>query len=454
MEEAKVGFITLGCDKNRVDSEVLCGLLQQAGFTLAPVEEADILVINTCAFVEDALTESIETIVEAGKRKEDGTLKGLIVAGCLSQRYHDDLFAELPEVDAILGTTAFQELPEICRRVLAGEKNLEVFHSIDAQMPEDSELVCGRVLSTPSYTAYLKISEGCDNHCTYCVIPSLRGNHRSRTMESLVDEAKSLVAQGVKELVIVAQDTSIYGRDRYGKPCLAELLTRLCAIEDLVWIRVLYCYPETIPEDLLTVMAREPKICKYLDIPIQHASDSVLKRMGRRSSRNMLRERLAHLREAVPGICLRTTLIAGFPGETEEEFAELLDFVAEEKFDRLGAFAYSQEEGSVAARMPGQLPQEVKEARRDAILELQKQISAAHCEEQVGKRMLVLVEGRLPEEGVLCARSQYDAPEVDGLVFIETAREIPSGELVEVEITGALDYDLMGVLVDEYEPAE
>lgn len=453
MTKGTFAFITLGCDKNRVDSEVMCGLLQEAGFLLVPEEaEADLLIVNTCAFIEDALTESIETIVEAGQWKQNGRLKGIVVAGCLGQRYEKELFDELPEVDAIVGTAAFAQIADVAERLLAGETRIKILEDIDTRQKD--ELGNKRVLSTPGYYAYLKISEGCDNHCTYCIIPSLRGKHRSRSLESLVAEAETLAARGVRELLVVAQDTSIYGRDLYGEPKLDLLLSELCKVEGIQWIRLLYCYPETLTEAVMEVMAREPKICNYIDMPIQHAHDEVLKRMGRRSSRALLEEKVRLLRQKVPGICIRTTLIAGFPGETEEAFESLKDFVTKMQFDRLGVFAYSQEEGTPAAKLPDQLPEAEKKRRRDELLAIQKEISAAACAREVGRTLSVLVEGRLPEERTYCTRSYKDAPDIDGLVFVETDATLMSGELVEVTITGAYDYDLIGELTDGNESAQ
>ncbi len=444
----KVAFTSLGCDKNRVDSEVMLGILQKNGYiAVADEAEADVIVVNTCCFIKDALEESIETILEMAQYKdpEVGKCKGLIVAGCLGQRYEAEFFEEIPEVDAIVGTTAYEAIVEVADEVLAGKSHVKHLESIDLAMQNENGKE--RVLSTAPYFAYLKISEGCDNFCTYCVIPKLRGRHRSRSMESLVEEATVLAKQGVKELVVVAQDTSIYGRDLYGKPMLHELLKQLNAVNGIEWIRVLYAYPETLTDETIEAMASCEKVCHYIDMPIQHGSDAVLKRMGRKSSQALIREKVAKLRAAMPDIAIRTTLIVGFPGETEEEFADLMQFVEEMKFDRLGVFSYSQEEGTAAAKMENQIDDELKEERREIIMDIQKNIAAQLCEAEVGKTMEVLVEGKLPEERIFCGRTRRDAPDIDGLVFVTSEEELYSGDFVTVKIREAGDYDLMGDVV-------
>ncbi len=446
-----VAFTSLGCDKNRVDSEVMLGLLQERGYqAVADEAEADIIVVNTCCFIRDALEESIETILEMAKYKIEGKCKGLIVAGCLGQRYEAEFFNEIPEVDAILGTAAYEEIADAADRILNGEHAFKCLEDINQPMKDDNGKL--RVLSTAPYFAYLKISEGCDNHCTYCVIPQMRGRHRSRTMDSLVEEAELLAGQGVKELVIVAQDTSIYGRDLYGEPKLHELLEKLSEVEGIRWIRLLYCYPETLTDAMIAVMAQNEKICHYIDMPIQHGCDTVLKRMGRKSSQQLIRDVVGKLRAAMPDIAIRTTLIVGFPGETEEEFAALCRFVEEMRFDRLGVFSYSQEEGTPAAQMPDQIPEEAKEERRAIVMEIQKGIAAALCAQEIGKTVEVLVEGRLPEEAVYCGRTRRDAPDIDGMVFFRAEEEVYSGDFVSVHIREAGDYDLMGdvVYADEF----
>ncbi len=451
--EKTVALTSLGCDKNRVDSEVMLGLLAKDGFRLVAEEaEADIIIVNTCCFIKDALEESIETILEMAEYKKTGRCKGLIVAGCLGQRYEKEFFEELPEVDAVVGTAAYESIAEVADEVLEGARQMKRLEDIDR--PMDGANGCLRLRSTAPYFAYLKISEGCDNHCTYCVIPRLRGRHRSRTLESLVAEAELLAAEGVKELVLVAQDTSIYGRDIYGEPRLHTLLEKLNDIEGLAWIRLLYCYPETLTDETIAAMARCEKVCHYIDMPIQHASDTVLKRMGRRSSQALIREKIAKLRAAMPDIALRTTLIVGFPGETEEEFQDLKDFIAEMKFDRLGVFSYSQEDGTPAARMENQIDDELKEERREELMDMQKSISAALCEQETGTVKEVLIEGRLPEEEIYCGRTRRDAPEIDGLVFVSSEEELYSGDFVQVQIREAGDYDLIGDVIYGDESAE
>ncbi|NCC14722.1 MAG: 30S ribosomal protein S12 methylthiotransferase RimO [Clostridia bacterium] len=448
-----VAFTSLGCDKNRVDSEVMLGILAQNGFqTIADEAQADIIVVNTCCFIKDALDESIETILEMAEYKKTGKCKGLIVAGCLGQRYEKEFFQELPEVDAIIGTAAYESVAEVAADILAGKMGEKYLEDINRPMENSNGKL--RVLSTAPYFAYLKISEGCDNHCTYCVIPKLRGKHRSRTIESLVEEAEVLAQNGVKELVIVAQDTSIYGRDLYGEPKLHVLLDELSKIEGIAWIRLLYCYPETLTQETIAVMAENEKICHYIDMPIQHGNDAVLKRMGRKSSQALIKEKVLALREAMPDIAIRTTLIVGFPGETEEEFQDLIGFVEELRFDRLGVFAYSQEDGTPAASMENQIDEEIKEVRRDTIMDIQKNIAAALCEKEVGKVVQVLVEGKLPEENIYCGRTRRDAPDIDGLVFLTAEEEVYSGEFVTAKIREAGDYDLMGDVIYADESAE
>jgi len=444
--KANIAFVSLGCDKNRVDSEVMLGILRERGYTIVSDEtEADVIVVNTCCFIKDALEESIETIIEMAEYKKSGRCKGLIVSGCLAQRFEKEMFHEMPEVDAVIGTTAYESVADVADRILNGEKSIKVMENIDSQMKEEN--ASKRVLSTAGHYAYLKISEGCDNHCTYCVIPKMRGKHRSRTMESLVEETKMLAENGVKELLVVAQDTSIYGRDLYGKPMLHELLKRLCRIEGIEWIRLLYCYAETLTDETIQTMAEEDKICKYIDIPIQHGSDTVLKRMGRKTSSKLISDKIAALRTAMPDICIRTTIITGFPGETEEEFAEVCEFVEKMRFDKLGVFTYSPEEGTPAAEMDNQIDEEVKEERKNYIMEIQKRISAEKCEEMIGKTIKVITDGKIPEEGVYCGRSYKDAPDIDGLVFFKADYEIMSGDFADVKINEASDYDLIGEAV-------
>ncbi|GFI61435.1 ribosomal protein S12 methylthiotransferase RimO [Clostridiales bacterium] len=444
--KGNIAFISLGCDKNRVDSEVMLGILKENGYGLVTDEaEADIIVINTCCFIKDALEESIEMILEAAEYKKSGTCKGIIVAGCLAQRYKKEIFMEMPEVDAVIGTTAYESVAAAADKIIAGETGLHIIGNINENMNEDNAFL--RIVSTSQHYAYLKISEGCDNHCTYCVIPKMRGRHRSRTLDSLVEETKKLAAGGVRELLIVAQDTSIYGRDLYGRPMLHELLQRLCDVEGIEWIRLLYCYPETLTDETIDVMASRDKICKYIDMPIQHGCDGILKRMGRRTSQTIITERIEALRKKIPDIRIRTTIITGFPGETEEEFEELCDFVSKVKFDKLGVFTYSQEEGTPAAEMEDQIDEEIKERRKEYIMELQKRISAEKCADNIGKTLKVIVDGKIPEEEVYCGRTQWDCPDIDGLVFFKSDYEIMSGDFADIRIDEASDYDLMGEAV-------
>ena len=442
----KILFISLGCDKNLVDSEVMLGYLSDAGFEITNDESvADIAVVNTCSFIHDAKQESVNTILEMSDLKEKGQLKVLLVCGCLAQRYADELKEELPQIDAILGTMALENIVDAVNDALKGKKET-ILPSIDTSLTEAKK----RIVTTGGYYAYLKIAEGCDKCCTYCAIPSMRGKYRSFSMDYLVDQAKRLIEEvGVKELVLVAQETTIYGTDLYGHKALAELLHRLGQIEELRWIRLLYCYPEEIDEELLLAMKDEPKVCHYLDIPIQHASDEILKRMGRRTSNAQLREKIAMIRRILPDICLRTTLITGFPGESEEDVECLKQFVEEMRFDRLGVFPYSKEEGTPAAKMKGQIPKKTKEKRAKEIMLMQQEIVFAKAKERIGLSLPVIVEGRIPEDDVYVCRSYLDAPDVDGLVFVNCEREFCSGDMIWVKITDSNEYDLIGVLDNE-----
>ena len=440
-------FVSLGCDKNLVDSEVMLGILREHGFTLVDDEmEADIIVVNTCSFIHDAKEESIQTILEMAEMKHSCRCKALIVTGCMAERYKDEIMTEIEEVDAVIGTTSYQHIAEVVAEVLDGRK-VEQFDDLQAMPEVDVQ----RIMTTGGYSSYLKIAEGCDKHCTYCIIPKLRGSYRSHSMDYLIKQAESLAAQGVKELNIVAQETTVYGTDLYnGQKLLPELLRRLCRIEGISWIRVLYCYPEEINEELIQVIKEEPKICHYLDLPIQHGSDAVLKRMGRRTTQAELRSIIGRLREEIPDIALRTTLIAGFPGETEEDHQEALQFVKDMRFDRLGVFTYSEEEGTPAAQMPDQIEEFVKEERRDALMLAQQSIAFEKSEEMVGKTVDVLIEGRLPEEDIYIGRTYRDAPDVDGYVFVHAEEDMISGDIVKVEITDAKDYDLVGDVIYEF----
>ncbi len=442
----KILFISLGCDKNLADSEEMLGLLASHGYQITDDEAcADAIIINTCCFIGDAKEESIQTILEMAEYRKSGPCRALVVAGCLAQRYQDEIAAEIPEVDVVLGTTAMEDLLAGLEAALDG-RHYEKYRALE-HLPQ---IQAQRVLTTGGHYAYLKIAEGCDKHCTYCIIPKLRGRYRSIAMERLAEQAESLAAQGVRELILVAQETTIYGQDIYGERSLHRLLERLCQISGLVWIRVLYCYPEELYPKLIDVMAREPKICHYLDIPIQHASDPVLKRMGRRTSRAELEQMIQMLRREIPDIVLRTTLITGFPGETQEDHETLMDFVRDMRFDRLGVFTYSAEEDTPAAVMEGQIPEEVKEARRAQLMELQQEISMEKGQRRIGQKMLCMIEGAIPQEGAYVARTYADAPDVDGYLFIKTGEMLMSGNFVQAVVTGAMEYDLIGELENEY----
>ncbi len=512
----KIFFVSLGCDKNLVDSEEMLGLLAAEGYSFTDDEtEADVIIINTCCFINDAKDESVQTILEMAEYKNAGSCKVLLVTGCMAQRYRQEILDELPEVDAVLGTTAWGDIVPVLEKTLHGERSVEVCsfdtvrepaakHADEAPVVKECGEAAKRVLTTGGYYAYLKIAEGCDKHCTYCIIPKLRGPYRSVPMEDLIAQAESLAAQGVKELILVAQETTVYGVDLYGRKSLHLLLEALCRIEGLRWIRILYCYPEEIYDELIDVMAREPKICHYLDLPIQHASDAILRRMGRRTTRADLTAMIRTLRERIPDIVLRTTLIAGFPGETPEQHEEVMDFIDEMEFDRLGVFTYSQEEDTPAAVMPDQIEEKTKQRWRDELMALQQEIAFEHAEQMVGRTVTAMVEGELMEEdafpdsfaseegnewsedegnaarfageeetpprcaaaaGRACdvenaarfagahtyvARTYGDAPNVDGLLFINTDETLMSGDFAQVKITGAKEYDLIGVIADEF----
>ncbi|MDK2789142.1 MAG: ribosomal protein methylthiotransferase [Epulopiscium sp.] len=441
----RIAFVSLGCDKNLVDSEVMLGLLQKSGFALISDEsQADVLVVNTCCFIQDAKEESIESILEMAQYKKTGNCKALIVTGCMAERYKDEILSEIPEVDGVVGTTGYESIVEVVEEILQGKK-IQMFSDVNAKTSENYQ----RVLSTAGYFAYLKIAEGCDNRCTYCIIPQLRGKYRSRSMESLISEAKTLASQGVKELILVAQDTTRYGIDLYGEKKLPQLLKELCKIDDLKWIRLLYCYPEEITDELIDVIAEEEKVCSYLDMPIQHANTSILKRMGRRSTKEDLIHLINKLRKRIPDICLRTTLIVGFPGETDEEYEDLVQFVKDMKFDRLGVFTYSKEEGTPAAKMRGQIPKKIKEFRKDKIMKLQQAICEEKSAQCVGRTLEVIIDGKLPEENVYCGRTYRDAPEIDGMVFVSADEDLLSGDFIKASITSSNEYDLIGRIVDE-----
>ena len=424
----------------------MLGLLTARGHEIVDDEtQADAIVINTCCFIKDAKEESVETILEMAEYKKTGSCHALVVTGCMAQRYQKEIIEEVPEVDAVLGTTSYGDIVKALEEAVAGN-HFEEFRDID-YLPDTGSK---RVLTTGGHFGYLKIAEGCDKHCTYCIIPKPRGKFRSVPMERLIAQAEDMAEQGVKELILVAQETTVYGKDLYGKKSLHILLKKLCEIKGIRWIRVLYCYPEEIYDELIETIRDEKKICHYLDIPIQHASDRILKRMGRRTSKQELIDIVGKLRKEIPDIVLRTTLITGFPGETEEDHEELKEFVDEMEFDRLGVFTYSPEENTPAAEMADQVPEEVKEERRDELMELQQEISYDKGQDRIGQELLVMIEGKVADESAYIGRTYGDAPKVDGYIFVQTGELLMTGDFAKVRVTGALEYDLIGVLSDEY----
>ena len=428
----KILFISLGCDKNLVDTEVMLGMLASRGYEMT----------NTCCFIHDAKEESIQNILEMAEYKKNGSAKALIVTGCMAERYRQEILDEIPEVDEVLGTTAYDRILDAVDAALAGQHEVMTADLDALPLPETKRLV-----TTGGHFAYLKIAEGCDKHCTYCIIPKIRGNFRSVPMERLLKEAQDLAEQGVKELILVAQETTLYGKDLYGEKSLPKLLRELCKISGIRWIRILYCYPDEITDELIQVMKEEPKICHYLDLPIQHANDTILKRMGRRTSKQELIDIVQKLRKEIPDICLRTTLITGFPGETQEQHEEVMEFIDTLEFDRLGAFTYSPEEDTPAATFEDQIDEEVKEDRQADIMELQQEIAFDKAEDMIGREVLVMIEGKVADENAYVGRTYRDAPNVDGLIFINTDVELISGDFAKVKVTGALDYDLIGELM-------
>ena len=446
---AKISFVSLGCDKNLIDSEIMLGLIDEEGYEITYDDsEADIIIINSCGFIMDANQEAIDKVLEMADYKKEGKCRALIVTGCMAQRYKDEIFESLPEVDAVVGTGDFENIGAVIKRLLEGEKQVELVTDKEHLLNPDNSYK--RIITTTGGFSYLKIAEGCDNHCTYCTIPSLRGHYRSRTIESLVKEANILADKGVRELILIAQDTSLYGQDLYGRKALPELLRELSKIEDIKWLRILYCYPENITDELIEEMASNEKVLHYLDMPIQHSENRILKLMGRRSTREGLISIIEKMRSKMPDMCIRTTLITGFPTETEEEFKAQCDFIKEVGFDRLGVFTYSQEEGTPAARMDGQIDEEVKAERKDYILQLQRSISASICEKYVGKTLEVIVEGKIDgeEENIYCGRSYRDCYEIDGFVFFKSDEELLAGDFYNIKITEAGDYDLIGERID------
>lgn len=443
----KFFFVSLGCDKNLVDSEKMIALLAGRSMEMTDEpEEAEVIIINTCAFIRDAKEESIETILDMARMKSQGVCRVLIVAGCLAQRYAEEIQKEIPEVDAVVGTTAFDRIFQVVQSALSGQKQccMQDLNYLPGQLPD-------RLPTVSSYTSYLKIAEGCDKCCTYCIIPSLRGRYRSVPLEELLDEAQKLADMGTKELILVAQETTVYGVDLTGKKMLPKLLEGLCRIEGIKWIRLLYCYPEEITVELLETVKREPKICHYFDLPIQHCNDEILSRMGRKTTKSELIERIRKIREILPDVALRTTLISGFPGETEEQHRECVEFVADMKFDRLGVFPFSSEEGTPAADFLDPVPETVGRSRADEIMEAEQTVIFRKNEELIGSRFPVLVEGFLPEEGVYAGRTYRDAPGVDGCVFFRAPYEILSGTMLTVSVTDASGYDLIGEICEDEE---
>ena len=437
-------FVSLGCDKNLVDSEMMITSLRKNGFVLTDdIEDADVIVVNTCCFIGDAKEESINTLIEMGGYKE-GRCKLLVAAGCLAQRYHNEIKEDIPEVDLIVGTMGYEDLSEKINEALGGKGVLESLKDID-YLPTP---LTDRDSMSGGYYAYLKIAEGCDKCCTYCVIPKVRGHYRSVPMDNLIAQAKHLVVNGAKELILVAQETTLYGKDIYGEKSLPKLLEELSKIDELKWIRILYCYPEEITDELISAIKNLPKVCHYLDMPIQHGSDDVLRRMGRWTNREQIEKTVAKLREEIPDIALRTTLITGFPGETEDDFEQVKEFVKKMGFDRLGVFTYSREEDTPAAEMDGQIDEEVKEARRDEIMQIQQDIAFDKSNSRVGEIYEVMIEGRLPDEGVYIARTYMDAPDVDGYVFIQSDYNLDSGDFVKVEVTRSDEYDLIAEIIE------
>lgn len=439
----KILFISLGCDKNLVDSEEMLGLLNREHFEFTDDEsEADVIVINTCCFVNDAKEESVNTILQMAEYRKSGSCKALIVTGCLAQRYKTEISDEIPEVDAILGTSSYDKIVDAVKSTICGEK-FEKFNPLDELIVEESE----RVVTTGGHYAYIKIAEGCNKCCTYCIIPKIRGRYRSVPEEDILKTAEKLVENGAKELILVAQETTLYGVDLYGRKTLPDLLKKICKIPGLIWVRILYCYPEEITDELIEVMKNEPKVCHYIDMPIQHASDKILKAMGRRTNRVELTERILKIRKEIPDIVLRTTLISGFPGETEEDHEEMLDFVDEMEFERLGVFAYSPEEDTAATEMPDQIDEDIKIKRRNEIMELQQEIAFENAEDMIGRELLVMIEGKVVDENAYVGRTYMDCPNVDGNIFITTDEELITGDFVKVKVTGAAEYDLIGEII-------
>ncbi len=439
----KVLFISLGCDKNLVDSEFMLGKLTQHKFTVTDDEtEADVIVVNTCCFIHDAKEESIQSILDMAQYRTEGSCKALIVCGCLAERYRNEILKEIPEVDAVLGTNSTEQICDAIEKVLLGDK-YEAYEPLTGIEKHETK----RSVSTGGHYAHLKIAEGCSKHCTYCIIPSIRGDFRSVPMEEILSQARDLAEAGVKELILVAQETTLYGIDLYGKKSLHILLNELNKIPGIYWIRLMYCYPEEIYDELIEAIRDNEKVCHYIDMPIQHINSDILKRMGRKTNREMLEEKIAALREAIPDIAIRTTLICGFPGETQEQHEELMEFLNETEFDRLGAFTYSPEENTPAASFDHQIEEPVKEDWQADVMELQEEIILDKNETMIGQEILVMIEGKVADENAYVGRSYRDAPDIDGLVFVNTDQELVSGDFAKVRITGAYEYDLIGELI-------
>ncbi|MGN1319332.1 MAG: 30S ribosomal protein S12 methylthiotransferase RimO [Lachnospirales bacterium] len=443
----KISFISLGCDKNLIDSEIMLGLIDREGYIITNDDsDADIIIINSCGFIMDANEEAINKILEVADNKINGNCKGIIVTGCMAQRYKDEIFESLPEVDAVVGTGDFENIGDVIKKILEGYKSVKLITDKNHIINDENSFK--RIVTTTGGFAYMKIAEGCDNHCTYCTIPSLRGKYRSRKMDSLIKEAEILAEQGVRELILIAQDTSMYGLDLYGEKCLYKLIREISKIEDIHWIRLLYCYPENITDELISEIKNNPKVLHYIDMPIQHSEDRILKLMGRKSSNEKLREVISKLRTAIEDMCIRTTLITGFPSETEEEFLAQADFIRDIGFDRLGVFTYSAEDGTPAAKMPNQIDESVKLYRKNYLLELQKSVSAKICQSYVGKTLEVIVEGKIEgEDRLYCGRSFRDCYEIDGFVFFESDEDLIAGDFYNVKINEAGDYDLIGEII-------
>ena len=441
----KLFFVSLGCDKNLVDSEKMLALLTAHGIEITQnPEEAQIIIVNTCGFIRDAKEESIETVIEMAGYKKEGNCISLIMTGCLAQRYAEEIQQEIPEVDAVVGTTAYDQIFDVVQHSLQGKQGCTL-----ADLDYIPKNLTNRIPTSSGYSAYLKIAEGCNKHCTYCIIPSLRGHYRSVPMEELLTEAEQLAKDGTKELIVIAQETTVYGVDLYGHKALPELLKKLCQVEGNEWIRILYCYPEEITDELLQTMKEESKICHYLDLPIQHCNDDILRRMGRKTNQSDLRQKIERIREIIPDIALRTTLISGFPGETEAQHKECVDFIAEMQFDRLGVFPYSPEEGTPAAEYEDQIDEERKQQWADEIMETEQDVIFRQNETLIGRRVQVLVDGYLPEDGVYVGRTYRDAPDIDGCLFLEAPYEIVSGTMLTVCVTDARGYDLIGEICSE-----